>query len=627
MRTYTLLIANFFLVICFLFGNVQPLFAQLTREASTAVTAVVIDRLAPSTPILISPVNDSRLKNGTVTFTWQASTDNWLMDHYTLKVNDSILFDSIPLDSTTTADYTLVYDPATQYYSLTPSNTLADGNYIWSVTAHDYHKNQSSSVTWEFTIDTLAPIFTITEIENQTVEITTGDAESVPEEPIALEENEPTLSGTGEANSTVVLTITLPDDTQREMTFTIGHDGKWSITLESLPRDALITLDFLITDPTGNVSILSDVRLILYTPVIIIPIPSGVPGGQPNIEIPVIPPLEHIPPIIKNLPKKAVFYVRNYAVQIQELMVTGISKLWLFIALLLSLALPLLKLSLLIGWYRNYLSSFLFKQFLWIIGWWREQNPQGIVVEANTQAPVPHSLVLISGKNTAGLTEKIELISNEAGVFPTFTVPDGEYRISIQHPGYFFPTLRSKPTHLDWYSYYVGRAFTLKSGKAPFPFVLPVEPLERKQHIWLYELRKAILLAPSLNVPLSVLIGSISLAYPSAINLLTLIFYIFLLARKKIQKHKKNTALVVVDTEKNPVQNVVVAIQPKDSTTVKDIAHTNEEGLLKLQLPPDVYKVWCIDFKQRLTEGDNKTATAFSTDASNNYLALVLKKG
>jgi hypothetical protein len=97
---------------------------------------------------LISPADEAKLKSGTVEFVWKESTDNWLMDHYTLTVNNTILFDDIPLIATSNANYDLTYDAGTGYYTLKPKNTLGDGNY-WNVTAWDYHGNQSTSVTWD----------------------------------------------------------------------------------------------------------------------------------------------------------------------------------------------------------------------------------------------------------------------------------------------------------------------------------------------------------------------------------------------------------------------------------------------------------------------------------------------
>lgn len=628
----TRLIVNFLSLLLLLISiTISQASAQtVTLPEDVAVSAVVIDRIPPTTPILISPADDSKLKTGTVPFVWQASSDAWLMDHYTLVINGATHFDTIPLTATTNASYTLTYDVTTQYYTLTPASNLSDGSYTWSVIANDYHGNQATSVTWDFSIDTNAPVFTITKIENQTVEITTQDADSVPASPTVLEENEPVLSGTGEGSSTVVLTITLEDGTEDEVTFTIGSDGNWSVTLETLPRDEEITLDFLITDVTGNVSILTDVLLILYSDEISIPSPIEIPGitqpgaeNQPIIIIPANPPIEYIPHQVRDLPKRTVYYVRNNAATLREDVIIWWEKFLKIGVLLLLLIHPLIKLGVHMLRYRKYLSWLLFTQMLWLVGWWHKQNPQGIIVTRDRQEPIRYSLVFVSGVTTTGLSQQIQLMSNDKGVFPVFSLPDGEYRISVQHPSYFFPTLSHRPQHLKWNTFYTGTSFSLKNGSSLPLLVIPVEQIEKPDHIWLQTLRDSVLLSPSLNFPLVILSICICLAIPSYFNFLSVGTYAALLFYKKVWL-PRIVKVFIAHNDKAGASNVIIAIEDKSQPLLHDIAETNEKGFAKLQLPPDVYKIKIIDFKQRLAEGDNKTATVLSVDASENYPTYIL---
>lgn len=633
-RTYIGIITNFFaFAVLFIFSGNTPVFSQtvdVPRE--TTITAVVADHIPPSTPILISPEDDSKLDSGLVEFVWQGSTDNWLMGHYQLVINDEIFFDTIPLTNTSNSDYDLTYDSGTGYYTLTIKDDLGDGNYEWSITAVDYHGNETSSVTWKFSIDTKAPDFTITTIEDQEFEISTNDAQSVPTDPIVLQENEPILSGTGEANSIVHLTINYLDGTQEEITFTIGGDGTWSITLGILPRDEKILLNFLITDTFGNVSILSDVPLILYSPTVTIPVPpiiddlpfTPIPDDDSSITIPILPPIEYLPPPLRDLPVRFEKFVTSVATEIREDAITTLMKLLNFVLLLLLLALPLLKLGLLSYWYRYYLSGQLFKQFLWLIGWWHEQKPQGIVVNRSDQTAVDYSLVLVSGKSSDYKNSTSSFITNQYGIFPDFKLPEGEYRISIHHPQYFFPTLEKRPEHLDWNSFYTGASFGVKNGVTLPPLVLPVEPLEKQLLAWPQEARRAILRAPAVSVILMFISIGISLFVPSFINLVTLAIYSVLFVRKRLRHIQAKTEVSVTTENKQPVPNAIVSFQQEGASNLSTLFQTDAEGLGTWRGSPGLYSAWIIDFKHSLVEGDNKTMTSIKTDASKNYLPFIV---
>lgn len=178
------------------------------RQAN--VTATVADHTPPSVPILIAPDNGSTITDSTPTFIWEGSTDDRGIGKYELYLDGSVLFGSIPTGATTNSSYTLTYDSATHRYSLTPSTALAEGNHTWKVRAIDIYDNYTDSVTWSFTLDSPPPTFILTDIGEVEVSISAQDITTVPDEPIEIEENEPLLLATGEANSTVEVTLTIP---------------------------------------------------------------------------------------------------------------------------------------------------------------------------------------------------------------------------------------------------------------------------------------------------------------------------------------------------------------------------------------------------------------------------------
>jgi len=89
------------------------------------------------------------------------STDDTQMQYYQLVIDDVIIFDHIPLINHENDSYILKYDLVTGQYSLTPKNSLIAGIHTWKVIAIDTSGNSHDSVTWTFTIDTLAPFSSV----------------------------------------------------------------------------------------------------------------------------------------------------------------------------------------------------------------------------------------------------------------------------------------------------------------------------------------------------------------------------------------------------------------------------------------------------------------------------------
>ncbi len=107
---------------------------------------VISDTTAPPDPTLITPVNDSTITNtDSLTFSWSSVTDDQSgLDYYTLQVDSSEDGLSIQASSDSIT---------TTQNSYTPTNALANGDYVWTVTAHDKVGNVSSGgLTATFTI-------------------------------------------------------------------------------------------------------------------------------------------------------------------------------------------------------------------------------------------------------------------------------------------------------------------------------------------------------------------------------------------------------------------------------------------------------------------------------------------
>jgi hypothetical protein len=283
--------------------HAQLVTAQVNPQTgSTAVTVGVPDTTAPSTPILIAPSDGNTIVDNTPMFVWSSATDNVAVTSYQLHLDGSLLFDTIPTTATTTTTYTLLYDGTSSSYSLTPASGLADGSHTWKITAFDSVGNQTSSVTWSFTIDTQAPQFLITTVGDQIVSISAQDTATLPTSTIELTDNEPVLSGTGEANSSVVLHVYLESDDSEvdQLTFAIGSDGSWVVQLNTLERNVNYLLTFEITDQAGLLSILENVPILIKGYEIVIEPPAIFPPTDEPIIIPIdIVPTEVVSKVLR----------------------------------------------------------------------------------------------------------------------------------------------------------------------------------------------------------------------------------------------------------------------------------------------------------------------------------------
>jgi hypothetical protein len=250
------------------------------------------DVVAPSTPVLISPTNNSLLSTSKPEFIWQQSTDNVGVSHYQLYIDGQLHIDQIAGSGSSGTfsfgdiNYQLTFDSGSGYFHLDLLTSLADGAHTWKIAALDAVGNSADSATWSFTVDSTAPTFVLTQIGEQTVSISAQDASTVPEEPIELDHNEPQLVANGEANSQVDLTVIIPDENgdsdsseaeELEITQAIDADGNWAYQLPILPRDRTITLNFIITDQAMHVSALEGIGIIIASAEIIIPVQPTTP--------------------------------------------------------------------------------------------------------------------------------------------------------------------------------------------------------------------------------------------------------------------------------------------------------------------------------------------------------------
>ena len=607
------------------------------KARTTTVTATVPDIIPPSVPFLIAPEDEALLNDSTPNFVWQAATDNVGISYYELYLDGNLQYGPIPTTSTTTSGFTLIYNSGSGTYTLTPTIPLSNGAHNWYVMVYDSAGNFNTSVTWDFYIDTLAPEFIIQSIGPIPTNISASDINSVPDDTIELEENQPEFTGIGEANASVQVTVQIPGESNQIINFVIGADGTWSFELGILPRDVVITLDFVITDEAGNTSVLTDLKILIIQEFIIFPpppptptpspsptplppgvtppptLPPGVtppptlpatpipPTPPPIIVIPILPPEEVVKiitdEIISIIPEPIITLTSVIPQEIRQSIqefVQSISPVGVLVA---TAAIPAISfLALLLQFMQQFSWDLIFK-ILQALGLIPPSEPQGMVFDSQTNEPVAFALITITSVDNSTQEKIIETVVTDVdGIYQGVQLPVGSYTIEVIQQDYTFPTNKPRPSYLSIQEYYRGEIFEVHSNKHQQLFLIPVDKkTETKKTVSIKKTIRSIIRKirfTDLFWPLFILSILITIFYPTWINLLLLSFYFLMLFKRLIASFKKPTISGIVVTQtKEPVHNAIIRLSDPTKGELVSIVRTNKDGYHQSFLEPRKYQI------------------------------------
>lgn len=207
---------------------------------ATAPFSLLVDTLPPVVPTIVSVIDDqpgsTLLTNGQLTNDAQPTLNGITEPNaiVTILSNGTII-------GTANADIS-------GNWSFTPTNALAQGENIFTVTATDAAGNTSgASTSFTILVDSIAPSAPVILTVQDNTAPTTG--------PISngqiSNESRPALSGTGEIGAT----ITVLSDGQPIGTTIVGAGGSWSFTPSAALGNGQHTLTVTATDSAGNTSL------------------------------------------------------------------------------------------------------------------------------------------------------------------------------------------------------------------------------------------------------------------------------------------------------------------------------------------------------------------------------------
>ncbi len=608
------------------------------KPRTDTVTATVPDNLPPSAPILISPPNNSFVTTTTPTFVWEASTDDRGMEDYQLYLDGVLLFDNIPLGDTTTSEYTLDYNSTTDEYSLTVLNPINDGVHTWKIRAIDVMGLGTDSATWTFTLDTLAPSFVLTQVGDVSVSISAQDASTVPTEPLELSDNEPQLVATGEANSTVAVTLTIPGENTQFFTTTIDSNGNWDLQLGVLPRDVVMTLDFIITDQAGHVSVLTGVQFIINQDVIIFPPPSPSPSITPGelepspspgttIVIPITPVRETVintaREIVEQLPSPFLQTISSLPPEIQQQIQNAMPVSAVIVSSLIPIA-TIVSVASQFGWQFSF--DLLFK-ILQALGILPKGKPQGLVFDSETSKGVPFALLTVKNTDQRDVAIYETVVTDVYGIYKGVNLPNGEYQITVSHQEYRFPTHKERPVHLQIGDFYRGEVFVIDDKHQPL-FLIPVDPLDgthrsnwkTRLRLWLAQINRQTI---HLAFPLFLISGLLAIVFPSIWNTVVFILYCLIVGVRVTDWFKVPVVSgVVIDDLGQTQMNVAVRLIEVETNQLTSVLMTDEKGVFRFFGKPGLYQL-ALNKQGYVWAPDGSPLSLFEVDAREKPYHLV----
>ena len=490
-------------VVLVFFFNVTAFASSQSLTKSTAVTSHVPDIQDPLPPLLIAPQNNSLINVSQLKFIWDGSSDNVAISFYRIWLDGEILIAKI--------------EPAVgidNVFTFLSSAHLEDGEHSWQIEAVDTSDNSRFSATWTFTIDTLAPAFSINQIGNIVTTIN-APADLDQDQPYIVSTGTPTLSGKGEPENLAKLSIiTAEGQSVGDIQFVIDGNGTWSIKLPKLKENTIYYLTLIIQDQAGNISIINKVPILFKkdNSFLVPPIIENVIDQQNNL----IGLLPHLTGLTQ---RQSYSLAGSFAVA-----------LWL----MTSITLGVVYLSLKIGKLPNFSSL---GNIFWILGWWPYKNKVGLVYDTSFNHHVSLakiSIFRLTNDSNAYLVNNI--LTNRYGEYQTPILSQGKYKLICYHQHSIFPAWKKRPQGFSFLNFYLGEEFAIKDISSPLPVVgIPIMSDQRQylSHSFLLDLSSWRGFSGwFVHLPIC---SIITLMFPSAINALSFAFYMLLL----LYKYKK----------------------------------------------------------------------------------------
>ncbi len=258
-------------------ANTDPKYATASATATVPSFITSTDSHAPTSPILLRPVDEAVTSDPRPELVWRHSEDEDSNTvRYTLFLNGVATYLGISDQGNSQgAGYTARVEAGD--IRLLPSAPLPDGRYTWRVEAYDLLHHTSSSATWTFTIDTTAPSLTLIELDYYHIPLITEGANfdiAGPKDVYFVVSSDPF--------SNIQILLTSPDISTLTLTATTNANGL--ATLYTHLLIGLYSVNITALDRARNTLSLPNFTLTVTQSLITLPIP-----GKPPLQLPYTP--------------------------------------------------------------------------------------------------------------------------------------------------------------------------------------------------------------------------------------------------------------------------------------------------------------------------------------------------
>ncbi len=254
------------------------------------VNSATIPDSSVSAPNLRNPSDGAYTKNPFESFSWQRSTSDTGIDHYTAYRDGIIVADNIThADKQATSIFSGSVDSS--YVYLTFKGALSEGTHTWRVIATGSEGITASSETWTFIVDTTIPDIILKSVDKNTMYWATHDPSTIPpweQRQLIVTTSNPLISGKVEANSNIKFSLS------SGQTVTVFEaDGNWEHRFRNLTKNVTYSVFITATDAAGNTNSFPEFTITYLQGQALQVIPTPAPT------IPISPALSVIPTVVE----------------------------------------------------------------------------------------------------------------------------------------------------------------------------------------------------------------------------------------------------------------------------------------------------------------------------------------
>lgn len=237
----------------------------------------------------------------------------------------------------------------------------------------------------------------------------------------------------------------------------------------------------------------------------------------------------------------------------------------------------------------------LFLKILQALGLFSRGNPQGIIFDSLTSAPIAFGVVRFFNHNK---TINDLVVSDINGLYKGVRLPVGEYELSANHKDYRFPSVVKRPPFIQERDFYTGGVLGVTKAGAKQLISIPGDRKSKKTQLNLggyFNLFVLWYLRQSLKIYVFFGLTSLILTIinPTLLNLIISAAYGLFLGEKLFSYLTKNVVKgYLAGPAGEPLANAIVKFVNSQTNQLEAIVQTNRWGKFSTLIDPGKFQVF-----------------------------------